>query len=616
MDERLIFYTLVLLLGIGAQWIAWRLKLPSILLLLGTGFLAGQFYDQSEIVDQQTLFVLVSLAVGIILLEGGLTLRFSELKEAGTAVLRLVGLGSLVTWVLSSLAAYYVGGFSWQVGILISAILVVTGPTVIGPLLQTVKPKRSVNSILKWEGIVIDPAGAILAVLVFGVFFGHGHGPMGATGVLLGLGKTLLVGVGLGYAAAWALSFALSRHWIPDFLQSVVVLTVGLLLFTVSNLIQHESGLLTVTIIGIGLANQERAKIRHVVEFKETLRTILISCLFIVLGARIGIDDIQMVWKEALLFLLALIVIVRPASVFISLAGSSSVSFREKVFLSLMAPRGIVAAAVSSVFALELAASGGAFAPEAARIVPVTYFVIVGTVAFYGLLAAPVAKQLGIAMKNPQGILFVGVRRWTIEVAKLVQDAGFRVLMLDSNYEVTSSARMAGLPSVNANVLSEYASEEIDLVGIGNMVASTPNDQVNTLACINLGHSLGASHVFQLQPVDHEKSERQSASAEFNGRLFGNRAISSAEIEEMVEEGAVIKKTTLNEEFSYESFLSMYGEDALVLFRITDEVLKVETPRLNDPSKGDVLISLVFDPSEKLVAPTTELDSSGPEKLP
>jgi len=616
MDERLIFYTLVLLLGIGAQWIAWRLKLPSILLLLGTGFLAGQFYDQSEIVDQQTLFVLVSLAVGVILLEGGLTLRFSELKEAGTAVLRLVGLGSLVTWVLSSLAAYYVGGFSWQVGILISAILVVTGPTVIGPLLQTVKPKRSVNSILKWEGIVIDPVGAILAVLVFGVFFGHGHGPMGATGVLLGLGKTLLVGVGLGYAAAWALSFALSRHWIPDFLQSVVVLTVGLLLFTVSNLIQHESGLLTVTIIGIGLANQERAKIRHVVEFKETLRTILISCLFIVLGARIGIDDIQMVWKEALLFLLALIVIVRPASVFISLAGSSSVSFREKVFLSLMAPRGIVAAAVSSVFALELAASGGAFAPEAARIVPVTYFVIVGTVAFYGLLAAPVAKQLGIAMKNPQGILFVGVRRWTIEVAKLVQDAGFRVLMLDSNYEVTSSARMAGLPSVNANVLSEYASEEIDLVGIGNMVASTPNDQVNTLACINLGHSLGASHVFQLQPVDHEKSERQSASAEFNGRLFGNRAISSAEIEKMVEEGAVIKKTTLNEEFSYESFLSMYGEDALVLFRITDEVLKVETPRLNDPSKGDVLISLVFDPSEKLVAPTTELDSSGPEKLP
>lgn len=198
MDERLIFYTLVLLLGIGAQWIAWRLKLPSILLLLGTGFLAGQFYDQSEIVDQQTLFVLVSLAVGIILLEGGLTLRFSELKEAGTAVLRLVGLGSLVTWVLSSLAAYYVGGFSWQVGILISAILVVTGPTVIGPLLQTVKPKRSVNSILKWEGIVIDPVGAILAVLVFGVFFGHGHGPMGATGVLLGLGKTLLVGVGLG----------------------------------------------------------------------------------------------------------------------------------------------------------------------------------------------------------------------------------------------------------------------------------------------------------------------------------------------------------------------------------------------------------------------------------
>ena len=609
MEERLYFFTAVLILGIAAQWIAWRIRVPSILLLLATGFVAGICYDQDRVVDEQTLFALVSLAVGIILLEGGMTLRFKELKEAGSAVLRLVGLGSFITWGLSSLAAHYLGGFSWQVGILVAAILVVTGPTVIGPLLRSVKPKRSVNSILKWEGIVIDPVGAILAVLVFGVFFGHGHEPMGAAGLLLNLGKTILIGVGLGYAAAWGLSHVLMRHWVPDYLQSVVVLTVGLGLFTLSNALQHESGLLTVTVIGIGLANQNRAKVRHVLEFKETLRVILISCLFIVLGARIGVDEIKSVWKEALLFLLALIFVVRPVSVFLCTLGSKSVTLREKIFLSMMAPRGIVAAAVSSVFALELAESGGAFADEAARIVPVTYFVIVGTVAFYGLLAAPVARKLGLARKNPQGVLFVGVRSWSIEMAKLIQEAGFRVLMIDSNYEATRNARMAGIPAVNANILSEYASEEIDLVGIGSMIAATPNDHVNTLACINLGHTLGISHVFQLQPVDHEDSERKSSTTQFNGRHFSNRGVTSQEMEELVEAGAILKKTTINDEFSMKDFTELYGESALVLFRLgAGNTLSVVTPKSSPPVSGDQLISLVFEQGEKIEVPIAEAD--------
>ncbi len=596
MDERLIFYTAVLFLGIGAQWLAWKLKTPSILLLLATGFVAGQFYDQSAIVEQKTLFAIVSLAVGIIMLEGGLTLRFSELKEAGGTVLRLIGLGSMVTWGLTTVAAHYLAGFSWQVSFLVAAVLVVTGPTVIVPLLNSVRPKRSVNSVLKWEGIVIDPVGAILAVLVFGALFGHGHS--GAEGVLIGLGKTLLVGIGLGYGAAVGLSYVLSRHWVPDFLQSVVVLTVGLSLFTLSNFVQHESGLLTVTILGIGLANQERAKIRHVVEFKEILRTILISCLFIVLGARIGIDDIQLVWKEALLMLVALIVVVRPLSVFISTLGSK-IPKREMLFLALMAPRGIVAAAVSSVFALELAESGGAFAEEAAKIVPITYTIIVGTVAFYGLLAAPLARKLGLALKNPQGILFVGIRDWAVSAAKLVQDQGFRVLMIDSNYGATSRARMAGIAAVNANVLSDYASEEIDMVGIGSVLATTPNDQVNTLACINLGHTLGISNVYQLKPADSDGSERKSSSSEFHGRYFGDRAVSSAEIEALARSGATMKCTTLNSEFTIDDFRSHYGESALILFRIKNGgELLVVGPKSSAFSAGEQLIALVVEPPE------------------
>lgn len=603
MDERLIVFTAILFLGILAQWLAWRLKLPSILLLLAFGFLGGQFYDQSSVIESQTLFAVVSLAVGIILLEGGLTLRFSELKEAGPSVLRLVGLGSLITWGLSSVAAHYIVDFSWPVAILASAILVVTGPTVIGPILRTVKPKRSVNSILKWEGIVIDPVGAILAVLVFGVFFHEGHSDSNFVGVMTGLGKTILVGVGLGFATAAGLAYVIGKHWVPDFLQSLVVLSVGLALFTFSNMIQHESGLLTVTVIGIGLANQHRAKIRHVIEFKEVLRTVLISCLFIVLGARIGVDDILSVWKEALLFLLALIVIIRPASVFLANLGSKRLTVREQLFLSLMAPRGIVAAAVSSVFALDLieyAEPGSALEAEAQRIVPVTYTVIVGTVAFYGLLSGFFARKLGVAMKNPQGILFVGIRRWSIEAAQLIKDAGYRVLMVDSNYGAAKDARMAGIPTMNANVLSDFTSEEIDLVGIGYVVAATPNDQVNTLACMSLGHHMGTSNVFQLKPIDFDESERKAATTEYNGRLLGRDPLSSAAMAELEKKGAMVKLNTLNENFTLDDFEKQYGDTALILFVITaSQELIPQTPESSLPGPGDKLISLVIEKDEE-----------------
>ena len=356
----------------------------------------------------------------------------------------------------------------------------------------------------------------------------------------------------------------------------------------------------------------------HVIEFKEVLRTVLISCLFIILGARISLDDLMMVWKEAVLFLLILIVIVRPASVFISMIGEKRVGTREKVFLSFMAPRGIVAAAVSSVFALELAKTTGIYAEEAARIVPITYVVIVGTVAFYGLLSAPLARRLGVALKNPQGVLFIGIREWTIDAAKIIQDAGFRVLMMDSNYGATRDARMAGVPALNANVLSDFAAEEIDLVGIGNMVAATPNDQVNTLACISLGHTLGNSNVFQIKPVDVEESDRKSSTTEFNGRPLGDHPVNSFEIGSMLEKGAKVKKTTLNSEFTMTHFREYYGESAIILFRISQgRELDVQTPNSNSPVPGDQLISLVIDEKSGTgpIAPEDEeVDPSG--KLP
>lgn len=594
MEKWLIFFCSVLLLGMLAQWLAWRFRFPSIVALLIFGFIAGQFFDQSTIVNDNVLFALVSLSVSMIMLEGGLTLRFRELKESGKSLTRLISVGAAITWILSASALHWLAGFSWPVALLIGSILVVTGPTVIGPLLRNVRPKQRLDWILKWEGIVIDPIGAILAVLVFGALFGHDGHTSSWYLTLANLCLTVLVGIGFGFGAAKGIVFVLRRHWVPDFLQSVMILSVAMALFTLSNFIQHESGLLTVTVLGIKLANQNVAKIRHIIEFKENLRIILISCLFIILGGRVGWQDMLAVWKETVLMLVALIAFIRPAAVFASTYGTV-LSRKEKIFLSLMAPRGIVAAAISAIFALELSHLGGSIAEEASRIVPIVFGIIFGTVTFYGLAAAPIARKLGLASPNPQGVMFAGANPWSIKAAVVLQNAGFRVLMVDSNYQATQRARMEGVTAFNANVLSSYSTEEIDLHGIGRMLAVTPNDEINSLACLGFGHTLGRSNVYQLLPNSANETERKTSSYhELSGRILFNGSMTSTKLRELDATGAVVKSTPITETFTYEDYRHRYGPNAVSLFIIRKSgTLAVVTEEVKPPSDGDTLISLI-----------------------
>ena len=605
METYLIYFTAVISLGILAQWLAWRFKMPSILLLLAFGFAFGQLYQGGATINNQVLFPLVSLAVAIILLEGGLTLRFRELREAGDSVLRLVLLGALITWLLGTAAAHWIIGLPWGVAFLLGAVLVVTGPTVIAPLLRHIKPARRVASVLKWEGIVIDPVGALLAVLVFqwlsasaGVE-GHGGGGSALGATLISLGKTFAIGAGLGYAAARLLVLLLRRHWIPDFLQSVVLLSVGVAVFTASNLLQHESGLLTVTVLGIALANQTAAPVRHIIEFKENLRVLLISCLFIVLAGRVQLADLASIWKEALLFLFALIVLVRPISVFLATIGTQ-LDNREKAFVSWMAPRGIVAAAVASVFALELAeashSSGapGSWEASAASLVPITFVVIVGTVLVYGFTSAPLARKLGLAMRNPQGIIFAGIQDWNIAVGKILDELGYGVLFIDSNHQATARARMAGLRSYNASILSEYVTEEVDLTGLGQLVVTTPNDQVNAMACNAFEHTLGRTHVYQLQPQVSEDKPREAVAQDMWGRILFPGRPTYVDIRERIAAGFEVSRTPLTEEFTMEDLRQRSGDSALVLFIVKNNgELRVATEESSEPGPGDVVISLM-----------------------
>ncbi len=505
-------------LGMLAQWLAWRFRLPSILLLLAIGIGLGFFVNPDELLGRVTqsdasvgptlLFPIVSLAVAVILFEGGLTLRLSELKEAGTNVLRLCTIGVAVSWGLTALAAWLLLEMAPPLAVLIGALLVVTGPTVIAPLLRHIQPARRIGSIVKWEGIVIDPIGAVLAVLVFQVVVGGGDITF-ADVVMMAL-KTAAIGVFFGLGVGVLLVRLVERYLIPDYLQGVVFLTSALALFALSNFLQDESGLVTVTLFGIYLANQKRVSVKHIVEFKENLVVLLVSCLFIVLGARIEASTlIDFGWRGAF-FLLALILIVRPASVFAA-GFRSGLHWREKLFLGFMAPRGIVAAAVASVFSLEFAhiahqqgngSAAAALAEQALQLAPLTFLVIVGTVSVYGLGAAPLARWLGLADPNPQGVLFAGADYWIREIASALHQEGITVALLDTNYSNVAAARMAGLNAHCISVLSEYVHEELDLAGIGRLLALTPNDEVNSLASIEFAHHFGRKNVFQLAPWD------------------------------------------------------------------------------------------------------------------
>lgn len=607
----------VLGLGIAAQWLAWRLHLPSILLLLAFGFAAQLAGDPDDIIGKDLLFPIVSLSVAVILFEGGMSLKFSELREAGGVVLRLVTVGAAICWALAGIAAYFIMGFPVELAALIGAILVVTGPTVIAPLLNYIRPARKVGSIAKWEGIVIDPIGAVLAVLVYEAVVATGLNEAFAV-ALLAIFKTLVVGLVLGAFSAVTLILLLRRFLIPDFLHNASILAAILVVFAVSNAIQPESGLLTVTVLGILLANQKRITVRHIFEFKENLRVLLISCLFVVLAARTSPAEIAKVGWQGLLFLLLLIVIVRPASVFLSTIGSG-LNWRQKVFLCFMAPRGIVAAAVSSVFAFEIVeeyvhrGADPTTIAQAELLAPLALLVIVGTVTFYGLTAAPIARMLGLASPNPQGLLIAGADRWVRELGKVIHDAGFQVLLVDTNYRNISAAKMAGLPAHCASILSDYVTEEINIGGIGRLMALTANDEVNALACQEFIHLFGRKEVYQLAAWDSGSGRRASVSDHLRGRVLFSEGVDFYVVARRFAAGAQIKKTSLTAEFTYADFLKRYGDSALVMF-IIDEGKKLEVRTAEStatPKPGQSLISLV-DP----VKPTpeeTQSDDVAPE---
>lgn len=612
--------TLILVLGVGAQWLAWRMRVPAILLLLIFGLLAGPVMralfpnsgfalDPTALLSEDLLLALVGIGVGLILFEGGLTLRFSEVRGVHGIVLFLVTTGALVTWIIAGVAAYKIFGLSQQMAVLLGAVLIVTGPTVIGPMLNHIRPAGSVGPILKWEGIVIDPIGVIAAVLVFEAILIGGESTMPT---LVGLTRMVVIGAGLGVLAAVLLLGVMSRFMVPDALQNPVSLMLVVATYTLSNIFQPESGLLATTVMGMVLANQKRIDVRHILEFKEILRVLLISALFIVLAARIETDDLLALnWLEVLAFLAVLIFIARPVSVALATIGSD-LTWKERVFLATMAPRGIVAAAGASIFALGLAQQG-IDDPGIHKLVPLTFAVIIGTVAFYGVVGPMVARVLGVSDQNPQGLLIVGAPRWARAIATVLHARGVQLLMVDTNRGNILAARMEGLAAARVNILDDKVLEQLDLRGIGRVLAVTANDEVNTLALQRFEDLFEKAGLFKLAPKSARHKDPDAA-AQTHGRVLFDAHADYALLESRIASGWIVKATTLSDEFDMDDYNTLYGRAAMPMFiESAAGLLAIFSPdRTSTPAPGDTIIALV-NPEELFmpIQPKDDEDDTG-----
>ena len=598
-EEKLIELASIVVIGIGSQWLAWKLRFPSILFFLVLGFVAGpvlKFIHPDGLLGD-LLFPIVSISVALILFEGGLTLRLGELKDVGRVVITLIILGAAITWVISSAAAYYILNLDIRVSILLGAILVVTGPTVIGPLLSHIRPIKRVGRILKWEGILIDPVGAILAVLVFEVILA-GEISAAGTVVFLGILKTILIGGVIGFGMAQLLIQLLRKFLIPDFLQESVAFVMVIGAFVFSNVLQPESGLLTVTLMGLFMDNQKLVSIKHIIEFKENLRVIIISSIFILLAARLQLSDFENFNLSTVLFLVVLIFIARPVSVFLSTIGSK-LNWRERTFVSWMAPRGIVAAAVSSVFAFKLSESG----IEGSEIlVPITFLVIVVTVTVYGLTSYPIAKLLKVVQSKPQGILFVGAHSWARSMAKVIKEKGFNVIMVDTNRSNIKEARLEGLPAYLGTILSEHIADELDLDGIGRLMALTPNDEANSLASLHLSEAFERGEMYQLPPLSEKSGRELEFSAKhLRARFLFGEGVNYYHLNSLFQSGWKLKSTKISDSFKYEDMKKHYQENLIPFFLIDENdnlfVSTMENPV--EPESGDLIIALIKENNKK-----------------
>lgn len=566
-------------IGVGSQWIAWRLRMPAIVLMLVAGILIGPvlgIFDPARDIGP-LMGPMISIAVAIILFEGGLSLNFHTLQDAVGGVRRLVYIGAPLGWLMSALSLHYVAGLSWSSAAVFGGIMIVTGPTVIAPLLRTARLSRRPATLLQWEAILNDPIGALAAVLAFEVVIALNTATT-ASEAMLELFIGAAVATAAGVAAGIGLSRAFKRGWVPEYMKVPVLFALLLGVFAASDAVLHESGLLAVTIMGIVIANSKLPSYEEMRRFKEHATVLLVSGVFILLAAGLDVEALGNLDWRAAAFVAVVVLVARPVTVFISLIGSG-IPFREKLLVALTGPRGVVLVAVAGLFGERLLSLGF---EDAALIAPLAFALVAVTVVVNGFTLAPFARLLGLTGADTPGVVIIGGSDWTTQLAEVLKKAKIPVLMTDPNFIRLRKARAAGIDTFSGDILSEAAEQRVELVSYATLIAATDNDAYNTLVTTDLAPEFGRENVFQVMREKSESSRHQLPRT-LGGRPLGLEA-THAELRDLIAQGWRFRSTRLSEEFALEDWRAESPE-ARLLAQITTSG-EIKFMRKNEEFKG------------------------------
>lgn len=596
----------IVALGVGAQWLAWRTRLPAIVLLATAGLVVGKsalgFVVPSEILNEDLRRSIISLCVAIILFEGGLNLHIHELRVAASGVKRLVYIGAPVAFITCSLAGHFIGGLSWPVSLVLGAILVVTGPTVIMPLLRQAGLNRRTASYLKWEGIVNDPIGALLAVLVFQFFVFVGEGSGWIT-IFTGLSLAIFSGVFLGGLGGWLTGKAFLHGYVPEFLKSPVMLTLVLVVFEVSNALQHEAGLLAVTIMGMVIGNMHLPGLQDMKRFKEYITVMLVSVVFVMLTADIDLRIARVIGWQGVALIVAVLLVCRPLTIWIATMGSG-MPRNDRILLSWIAPRGIVAAATAGVMGPRLYEAGY---PDGEALLPLIFFVIFVTVVLHGMSIGWLARRLGLAEPaDKQTLLIVGGSPWTIELAKKLKALEVAVLVADSSWHNLRAARLAGVPVFYGEILSDFAEATVEISHIDVVLSATSNDAYNALVCTALAPEIGRKSVYQLpMGISAEEGERGVTRSIRGKPAFQYDAVFERLWKLHIRDWQFYS-TKLSDNYTYSDFLGDSSAEAMLILvlKAKGEIVLATANESMEPSAGDTLLYYAPDKASERISDT------------
>lgn len=608
MELSLLFIIMSIgLLGIGSQWVAWKFSLPAIVIMSIAGLLVGPVFG---LMNPEESFgalydPIISIAVAIILFEGSLNLSFKELRGIGRPIVQIATIGAFIAWILGSLTAHYMAGLSWEVAFVIGGLFIVTGPTVILPLLRQSKLKPRPAKILKWEGIIVDPIGVLLAVFAFEIISVFTSDSVHMTTLVLFFLASIFA-VFLGWFCGRAVGWMFETGYIPEFLKSPAVFVVVIFAFTFADEIVHGTGLLSVTAMGMTLANMGISSLNDFRHFKENVSMLLISAIFIMLAASLQLETIFHIFSPNILgYVLLMMFAVRPLSIFLSTIGSG-LSLQEKSLVGWIAPRGIVALTVSSYFANILRDAGY---EDANLLTTLTFGLVFFTVIAHGFSIGPMAKKLNLSLEGKPGILIIGSNPFTVGLAKTFQQGEFPVLIVDASWENLRYARNNGIPFYHGEILSEQTEYNLDTIPYDFILAATNYHAYNALVCTTFMPEYGRTNVFKVDPDESENNG--DIVSKVGGRSLCKEEVSLDELNDKAQNNYIFRKTTLTEQFTYRHYTEEKDAEAVFLYFIkpTGQVFFYADDMRVTPGVGDVIISLT-PPSKEMKKIQKKLDNT------